>query len=176
MKLNGTRTIPASQQKVWNFLIDPNQLAKCMPGCESLTQSGEHEYSGEIKVGVAAVKGVYNGTVKMEEIQPPSHYKLSLDGKGRQGFLKGTGTVDLAEQNGQTILTYHGDVQIGGLLASVGQRLVDGAAKMLIGQFFRAMEAEIQTLPDEVTPGKQAGLWRTFVRWLSGLFGKGSTA
>ena len=176
MKLNGTRTIPASRQTVWNFLIDPNQLAKCMPGCESLTQSGENEYSGEIKVGVAAVKGVYNGTVKMEEIQPPSHYKLSLDGKGKQGFLKGSGTVDLAEQNGQTILTYHGDVQIGGLLASVGQRLVDGAAKMLIGQFFRAMEAEIQTLSDEVKTGKREGLWRTFVRWLSRLFGKGSTA
>ncbi len=154
MKLNGTRTIPASQQKVWRFLTDPDQLAKCMPGCESLTESGEHEYSGEIKVGVAAVKGVYNGTVKMEDLQPPSHYKLSLDGKGKQGFLKGSGTIDLVEQNGQTILTYRGAVQIGGLLASVGQRLVDGAAKMLLGQFFKAVDVEIQTVPDEeVKPG-----------------------
>ncbi len=176
MKLNGTRTVPASQQKVWNFLTDPDQLAKCMPGCESLTESGENEYSGEIKVGVAAVKGVYNGTVKMEDIRPPFHYKLSLDGKGKQGFLKGSGTVDLAEQNGQTTLTYHGDIQVGGLLASVGQRLVDGAAKMLIGQFFRAMETEIQTLPDEDKSGKRNGLWRTLVRRLSSLFGKGSTA
>ena len=175
MKLTGTRTIPASQQKVWNFLIDPNQLAKCMPGCESLEESGDNEYSGEIKVGVAAVKGVYNGTVRMEDIQPPAHYKLSLDGKGKQGFLKGSGTVDLAEQDGQTVLTYHGDVQIGGLLASVGQRMVDGAAKMLIGQFFTAMEAEIQASPDEeVKHGTLVNLWRACVRWLNSLFGKGS--
>ena len=173
MKLNGTRTIPAPQQQVWNFLTDPNQLAKCMPGCESLTESGENEYSGEIKVGVAAVKGVYNGTVKMEDIQPPAHYKLSLDGKGKQGFLKGSGTVDLAEQNGQTLLTYRGDVQIGGLLASVGQRLVDGAAKMLIGQFFKAMEAEIQALPDEES---KAGKQGTLGRRLKRLFGKDSPA
>ncbi len=174
MKLNGTRTIPAPQQKVWNFLIDPNQLAKCMPGCESLQESGDNEYSGEIKVGVAAVKGVYNGTVRMEDIQPPAHYKLSLDGKGKQGFLKGSGTVDLAEQDGQTVLTYHGDVQIGGLLASVGQRMVDGIAKMLIGQFFTAMEAEIQASPhEEVKHGTLLNLWRAFVRWLNNLLGKG---
>ena len=175
MKLNGTRIIPASQQKVWNFLIDPHQLAKCMPGCESLTESGDNEYSGEIKVGVAAIKGVYNGKVRMEELQPPVHYKLSLDGKGKQGFLKGSGTVDLAEQDGQTVLTYHGDVQIGGLLASVGQRMVDGAAKMLIGQFFTAMEAEIQASPDEeVKHGPLVNLWRALVRWPNSLFGKGS--
>lgn len=175
MKLNGTRIIPAPQQKVWNFLIDPHQLAKCMPGCESLEESGDNEYSGEIKVGVAAVKGVYNGKVRMEEIRPPSHYKLTLDGKGKQGFLKGVGTVDLAEQNDQTRLTYQGDVQIGGLLASVGQRMVDGAAKMLIAQFFTAMEAEIQASPDEeVKHGPLVNLGRALVRWLNSLFGKGS--
>jgi len=173
MKLNGTRTIPASQQKVWNFLIDPNQLAKCMPGCESLEEIGEHEYSGVIKVGVAAVKGVYNGKVKMEEIQPPFHYKLNLDGKGKQGFLKGSGTVDLVEQDGQTLLTYHGDVQIGGLLASVGQRMVDGVAKMMIGQFFTAMEAEIQALSDEeVKQGALVNIWRTFVKWIRSILGQ----
>ena len=177
MKLKGTRTIPAPQQKVWRFLTDPDQLAKCMPGCESLQESGENEYRGEIKVGVAAVKGVYNGTVRMEEIQPPAHYKLNLDGKGRQGFLNGSGTIDLVEQNGQTILTYRGDVQIGGLLASVGQRMVDGAAKMLIGQFFTALEAEIQAAPDEeVKHGTLVNLWRAFVRWLNSLFGKGSAS
>jgi carbon monoxide dehydrogenase subunit G len=174
MKLNGTRTIPASQQKVWNFLIDPNQLAKCMPGCESLEETGENEYSGVIKVGVAAIKGVYNGKVKMEEIQPPSHYKLNLDGKGKQGFLKGSGTVDLEEQDGQTLLTYHGDIQIGGLLASVGQRMVGGVAKMLIGQFFTAMEAEIQAMPDEeVKQGALVNIWRTLVKWIRSILGQG---
>jgi carbon monoxide dehydrogenase subunit G len=147
MKLNGTQTFPAPRQKVWEFLVDPQRLARCLPGCEKLGIVGDNEFSGVINVGVAAVKGMYNGKVKLDEMQPPSHYKMLLDGKGKQGFFKGTGTIDLVEQDGQTVLTYSGDVQIGGPLASVGQRMIDGAAKMIIGQFFAAMEAEVKALP-----------------------------
>jgi uncharacterized protein len=167
MKLTGTQTFPAPRQKVWAFLTDPQCLAKCMPGCEKLETVGEHEYSGVINVGLAAVKGVYNGKVKLGEIQPPTHYKMTLDGKGKQGFIKGSGTIDLTEQNGQTVLSYSGDVQIGGPLASVGQRMVDGAAKMMIGQFFTAMEAEIKALPgEEVRQGILINLWRSFLKFL----------
>lgn len=174
MKLNGTRTFPTSQAAVWNFLIDADQLARCMPGCEGLEQTGDNEYRGEIKVGLAAVKGVYTGTVTMQDLRPTEHYELGLDGKGKQGFLKGSGTVDLREDGGQTVLTYTGDVQIGGPLASVGQRMVDGAAKMLIGQFFTAMEAELRAAPDQtVRQGVAVNLWRTLLAWLERLFGKG---
>lgn len=167
MKLSGTRSFPVSQTAVWNFLIDANRLARCLPGCEGLEQTGENEYSGEIKVGVAAVKGVYNGKVTMQDLRPPEHYKLSLDGKGRQGFLKGSGTIDLRESDGQTLLSYTGNVQIGGPLASVGQRMVDGAAKMLIGQFFTAMDAELQAAPDQtVRQGALLNLWRALLSWL----------
>lgn len=167
MKLSGTQTFAAPRQKVWSFLIDPHQLAKCMPGIEKLDVIGENEYSGVINVGLAAVKGVYNGKVKLDEVQPPTHYKLLLDGKGKQGFVKGTGTIDLAEQNGQTLLTYTGDVQIGGPLASVGQRMVDGAAKMMIGQFFTAMEAEVKAAPgEEVRQGVAINLFRSLRKWL----------
>jgi carbon monoxide dehydrogenase subunit G len=171
MKISGTQTFPAPRQKVWTFLNDPEQLAKCMPGCEKLETVSENEYSGVINVGLAAVKGVYNGKVKIDEIQPPAHYKLNLDGKGKQGFIKGSGIIDLEEQNGQTLLKYSGDVQVGGPLASVGQRLIDGAAKMMIGQFLTAMEAELKAMPgEEVRQGVTINLWRSFLKWLRELF------
>jgi carbon monoxide dehydrogenase subunit G len=171
MRLTGTHTFAAPRQKVWEVLNDPQRLAKCMPGCENLETTGENEYSGQINVGLAAVKGVYNGKVKLEDIQPPTHYKMLLDGKGKQGFIKGAGTIDLEEQDGHTVLRYTGDVQIGGPLASVGQRMVDGAAKMMIGQFFTAMEAELAAMPgEEVRQGVAINLWRSFLRWLQGLF------
>src|SRR6185369_9573755 len=177
MKLTGTQTFPVPRQKVWAFLTDPQYLAKCMPGCEKLETVGENEYSGIINVGLAAVKGVYNGKVKLTEMQPPTHYKMSLDGKGKQGFIKGSGTLDLAEQDGQTVLSYTGDVQIGGPLASVGQRMVDGAAKMMIGQFFTAMEAELKALPgEEVRQGVAINLWRSLLKWIRGLLGKKPSA
>jgi len=181
MKLTGTQTFPAPRQKVWDFLTDPQCLAKCMPGCEKLETVGENEYSGVINIGLAAVKGVYNGKVKLDEIQPPAHYKMLLDGKGKQGFIKGSGTIDLEEQNGRTLLTYAGDVQIGGPLASVGQRMIDGAAKMMLGQFFTAMEAEIKAMPgEEVRQGILINLWRSLRKWLRetffGLFSKKTPA
>jgi len=165
MKLNGAQTFPASPQKVWDFLTDPQCLARCMPGCEKLEIVGENEFSGQLNVGLAAVKGVYNGRVKLDEMQPPTHYKMLLDGKGKQGFIKGSGTLDLEKQNGQTLLKYSGDVQVGGPLASVGQRLIDGAAKMMIGQFFTAMEAEIKAMPgEEVRQGAAVNFWRYLLK------------
>lgn len=177
MKLSGTQTFPAPRRKVWGFLTDPQRLARCMPGCDKLETVGENEYSGVINVGLAAVKGVYNGKVKLDEIQPPTHYKMLLDGKDKQGFLTGAGTIDLEEQNGQTLLTYRGEVQIGGPLASVGQRMIDGAAKMMMGQFFTAMEVEIKAMPgEEVRHGVLINLWRSLLKFIrekfAGLFGK----
>lgn len=167
MKLTGTQTFPAPRKRVWDFLTDPHRLAKCMPGVEKLDVTGENEFSGVINVGLAAVKGVYNGKVKLNDVQPPVHYKLLLDGKGKQGFVKGTGTIDLEEQSGQTLLKYSGDVQIGGPLASVGQRMIDGAAKMMIGQFFTAMEAEVKAAPgEEVRQGVLINLFRSLRKWL----------
>ena len=177
MKISGTQTFPAPRQKVWEFLVDPQRIAKCLPGCEKLEAVGENEYSSQINVGLAAVKGVYTGKIKLDEMQPPSHYKMLIDGKGKQGFIKGFGTLDLEDQNGQTLLQYTGDIQVGGPLASVGQRMIDGAAKMMIGQFFTAMEAEIQAAPgEEVRQGVAINLWRSLLKWIRGLLGQNPSA
>jgi carbon monoxide dehydrogenase subunit G len=180
MKITGTQTFPAPRQKVWEFLTDPQRIAKCLPGCEKLEAVGENVYSSQINVGLAAVKGVYTGKVKLEDMQPPSHYKMLIDGKGKQGFIKGAGTLDFEDQNGQTLLNYTGDIQVGGPLASVGQRMIDGAAKMMIGQFFTAMEAEIKATPgEEVRQGAAVNFWRYFIKLvrekLTALFGRKTT-
>jgi carbon monoxide dehydrogenase subunit G len=181
MKINGTQTFPAPRQKVWEFLIDPQRLARCLPGCEKLEAVGDNEYASQMNVGLAAVKGVYTGKVKLNELQPPSHYKMLIDGKGKQGFIKGNGILDLEEQNGQTLLEYSGDIQVGGPLASVGQRMIDGAAKMMIGQFFAAMDAELKAMPGEgVRQGAAVNFWRYLLKLirekLAALFGRKTTA
>jgi len=149
VKIEGSYTFPASRQKMWDFLIDPECLARCMPGCEQFEAVREDEYIGTINVGVAAIKGAYNGKVKIEDKRPPEHYRLTLDGRGRQGFIRGSGTVDLEEKDGQTLLKYAGDIQVGGLLASVGQRMFDGVARMMMGQFFTAVAAEVRAASGE---------------------------
>ena len=172
MKLSGTYKFEAPQQRVWEMLNDPERLARCIPGCDKLEKVGENEYSGELDVGLAAVKGHYKGKVKFEDIQPPKHYRILLDGKGKQGFIKGNGTLDLTAEGNQTLLTYAGDAQIGGPLAGVGQRMMEGAAKTMLSQLFVAMEAEVKAAPGEVVrQGIFLNLWRGFLKWLKGMFG-----
>ena len=174
MKVSGTYKFEAPIQRVWEFLIDPEKLQKCIPGAGKLEKVGENEYTGEINVGLAAVKGMYQGRVKLEDLQPPKHYRIVVDGKGKQGFIKGTGTLDLEGTGAnETTLTYAGDAQIGGPLASVGQRMIDGASKTMLTQFFVAMEAEVKAAPGEVVrQGVFLNFWRLFLKWLRGLFGK----
>lgn len=96
-----------------------------------------------MKVGVASVKGTYKGKVSIKDKQAPSHYVLSGQGSGGPGFMQGDVAIDLAEQNGQTLLKYSTDAKIGGLIASIGQRMLNGVAKMMVEQFFKKMAAFI---------------------------------
>src|SRR5688500_248120 len=118
-------------------------LARIVPGCERLVQTGENEYEGTVKIGVQSIKGSYSGRIRLEDIQPPHHYKLVASGRSSNGVVDGAGTVDLAEQDGNTVLTYGGDAQIGGTLASVGQRLIEGASKQMINQSLKALAEQI---------------------------------
>src|SRR5438094_8283182 len=116
MKIAGEQGLSAPRERVWELFNDPDRLSRLIPGCEKLQVLGADEYAGTINVGIAAVKGVYTGTLKLEEKRPPEHYKMIVDGKGKQGFVRGSGTLDLASKDGETIVKYAGDVQVGGPL------------------------------------------------------------
>ena len=143
MKITGSYTIDAPRDQVWFALNDMEILARIVPGCERLVQTGENEYEGTVKIGIQSIKGSYSGKIRLEDIQPPHHYKLVASGRSSNGVVDGSGTVDLAEQDGKTVLTYGGDAQIGGTLASVGQRLIEGASKQMINQSLKALVEQI---------------------------------
>jgi uncharacterized protein len=143
MKLDGTNVLPAPVEAVWKTLNDPEALRRCTPGLKELTPTGPDNYQATLSVGIAAVKGTYAGTLAITDKRPPTHYKIVLQGSGGAGFMKGEGTVDLeAQGDGTTLLRWAGDIQIGGLIAGVGQRMLGGVGKMLIGQFFKCLEQQ----------------------------------
>jgi uncharacterized protein len=159
VKVTGTHIINAPQERLWQLLNDPAFLKACLPGCESLEATGPDQYQVVLTVGIAAVKGKYTGTVALSEKEPPQRFKLRVEGKGTGGFMQGTGVLELAEDPQGTKVMYEGDVQVGGPIASVGQRLLDGAAKMIVGQFFTAVNAQVTAMSDAApaSPSSQKG-------------------
>ena len=147
MKVSGTTTLHAPRERMWQSLNDPAFLKLCLPGCESMEAIGPDQYQAILTVGIAAVKGKYSGTVTLSEQEPPQRFTMQVQGKGPGGFLQGTGVLELAETSQGTQVTYQGDVQVGGPIASVGQRLLEGAAKMLVGQFFTAVNKQLSAQP-----------------------------
>lgn len=144
MRLEGSYDIPAPRRRVWAALLDPAHLTRAMPGCESLEAVGEGEYRATMKVGVAAVKGTFEGKVRLSDLEPPTRYRMAVEGSGGPGFVRGEAAMDLAEVEGGTRVTYRADVQVGGLLAGVGQRMLGGVSKMLVDQFFSRMTEQLQ--------------------------------
>src|SRR6202011_987577 len=159
------QTLSAPRQQVWELFNDPDRLSTLVPGLEKLEVLGPDEFAGTINVGIAAVKGSYSGKITLEDKRPPEHYKMLVDGKGKMGFVKGSGTLDLiAKGPNETLVKYSGDAQVGGTLQQVGQRLIDSAAKMMLGQFFAAAEAEVQARA-QGTVARQ-GIFINFWRYL----------
>jgi carbon monoxide dehydrogenase subunit G len=142
MKISGTHTLAAPQDRVFGLLLDPVVLARCMPGCESLDPIGENEYAMRLKMVLASVSGLFDGKVRVAEPNPPDSFRLIVEGSGKIGFMKGDGLLNLSSADGQTTVRFDGDVQIGGTIAAVGQRLVDATAKMLIKRFFERLSTE----------------------------------
>ena len=166
MKIEGTHELRANRKRVYQVLTDPAVLQRCIPGCERLEKTSENLYSATLRAGVGSIKGVFNGNVRLEDMRPPAHYRLVVDSRGQPGFMKGSGDFDLEERDGATVIKYAGDVQVGGTIASVGQRMIQGAAKMMASQFFTAIEAEAQT--EDSDPPPTHGFFRTALRWFSG--------
>ncbi len=140
MKLEASYEISAPRQKVWEAFLDPGRLRESIPGCEKLEAIGEDEYRATMKVGVAAIKGTFEGKVRLLDKQPPDSYRMQVEGTGAPGFLRGDAVMTLADTgNGGTRISYTADVQVGGLIAGVGQRMLGGIAKMMADQFFTRM-------------------------------------
>jgi carbon monoxide dehydrogenase subunit G len=141
MELVGEHTFSAPRETVWRFLLDPETLRQCLPGCEMLEQTGEDEFNATMKIGVAMIRGTFNGSVKITDKQEPERYTMAVEGSGPQGQVSGTGTLELIEQEGGTLVRYKGDATVRGTLARVGARVMQPAAKMIVGQFFSCLES-----------------------------------
>lgn len=144
MKVEGDYTFKAPREQVWRVLLDTEALARIMPGCESLKEVGDHEYEAVLHIKVGPVDGSYTGMIVLDDLRPPEHYKIKVNGQGNTGFMLGEGTLDLQEQDGNTILKYQGETQVGGRVANVGQRLLNSVATLLINQGLKRLEAELQ--------------------------------
>jgi carbon monoxide dehydrogenase subunit G len=142
LKIEGSHKIDAPRERVFAALVNPQVLQKCIPGCEQMEKTGDNRYKAKLTAGVGPVKGVFTATVSLEDIVAPEHYKLVVEGKGQPGFVKGTGELNLKDEGGATEIQYTGDVNVGGLIASVGQRMIQSTANLLAGRFFKSLEAE----------------------------------
>jgi len=139
MKIEGSSDIPAPRDRVWSAFLDPAVISTAIPGCEKLEALGNDEFKATLKIGVAAVKGTFEGRVKLSDKKPPESYRLSADGSGGPGFVKADTLITLTEIDGGTRVSYSADVQVGGLVAGVGQRMLGGVSKMMADQFFGKM-------------------------------------
>jgi carbon monoxide dehydrogenase subunit G len=143
LKIAGSHLMNAPRKQVWKYLTDPAIIAKCLPGCEKMEAIGENLYEATLKIGIGAIKGTFASHIRMEVMSPEKQYRLAVEGKGAIGFLNGDGVIALDDSAHSTNVNYEGEVHIGGLIASVGQRMVQGFAKQTTTQFFAAMEREL---------------------------------
>lgn len=134
MEISGEYTFDAPQDLVWAALQDPEVLSNAMPGGEGFTEVGDNEFEGNLKIKVGPVQGVFKGNIKLVDVVPPDSYRMEVDGKGAPGFVKATGGLKLTPQGDKTHMAYEGSAQVGGRIASVGQRLMDTSAKSIIRQ------------------------------------------
>ena len=144
MKIEGAHEIPAPRQRVWEAFLDPEQLRKAIPGCERLEAIGEDEYKATMKIGVAAVKGTFEGKVRLFDQHPPESYRMGVEGSGGPGFIRGETQISLSDAGEGTRVSYTADMQVGGLIAGVGQRMIGGVSKMMADQFFNKMSQLLQ--------------------------------
>ena len=139
MEMTGEQLVPLAQKETWDALNDPAVLKDCIPGCESIERAGDNEYEVVLVARIGPVNAKFKGRMTVTEADPPRGYTLVFEGQGgAAGFAKGQATVALTPQDGSTLLAYTAKATIGGKLAQVGSRLVDGVAKKLAGEFFAA--------------------------------------
>jgi carbon monoxide dehydrogenase subunit G len=147
MKLPLSSVVPAPRERVFSALVDPAILQRCIPGCQSLTEAVPDTYEATLKIGVAGLKGIYTGKASIRDRHPPESLTLAFEGKGGPGFVRGSAAIVLTPEGdgSATRVACDADVQVGGLIAAVGSRLVQAAAKKLADDFFRQLSQELST-------------------------------
>lgn len=143
MKIAGAHILPVSQERAYALLQDPAVLGKSMPGCDSLEQIGDARYHMKMKMVLASVSGLFDGSVSIADRNPTTSFRLIVEGSGKIGFMKGDGLLTLVPVDGGTSVQYEGSVEVGGTIAAVGQRLLDTTSKMIIKRFFDKLTAEV---------------------------------
>ena len=148
MKLSGTSNLKAPRDKVWAALNDPDILRLCIPGCTQIVLAPDDatsiSYDVLMEAGIGAIKGSYTGKIRIYDAVPGTQCRMTLTGNGNTGFVKAEGLVHLRDVGDETALDYSGQAQVGGLIASVGQRVIESAAKLIVGQFFKSFEAAVE--------------------------------
>ncbi len=144
MEISGEHHFAAPRAAVWEALLDPDALKASMPGCEELKETGPDAYDVTLKVGIAAIRGTYTGTVQVTDQNPQESYRLLVTGAGKPGKVQGDAVLVLEDEGEGTVVRYRGDVKAQGALARLGNRLLGGSARLLVGQFFKAMDKQVE--------------------------------
>jgi uncharacterized protein len=153
MEMSGEQHIPVPQQRVWEALNDPEILKACIPGCESIDRVSENEYKVAMTAAVGPVKAKFSGKLLLSDINPPNSYSLAFEGSGgAAGFGKGGAQVTLAPESGGTLLTYRATASVGGKLAQIGSRLIDGVAKKMADDFFIRFNKTVAPVAESAIP------------------------
>jgi hypothetical protein len=142
MDISGSYTFTAAPDRVWSLLMDPLVIASCIPGCERLEPDGEDRYKARLNVGLAAITGTYDGTVVISEKAPHHSYRLTVEGQGKPGFVKGNAAITLRAEGATTVVDVSGTVQTGGPIARLGQRLIGNVSKMMQDRFFACLQSK----------------------------------
>lgn len=143
MDITGTYTFNAPPDRVWDLLMDPQRISSCIPGCENFEPLGGDRYRAKLAVALAAITGTYEGTIALTDKVPPTSYRLSAEGQGRPGFVKGSAAIALRGEGSTTVVDVTGTVQAGGAVARVGQRLISSVSKMMMDRFFACLQGKL---------------------------------
>jgi len=144
MKLSGSYEFNASPEKVWHTLTDPKSLSACIPACETLEAVGEDEYAATVTMSMGPIRSKFNATVKMVDQKPFESYRLIVEGQGPSGFVRGESQVTLIGNNGKTTLHVESDSSSVGLLARVGQRMMESFARSMMNRFFSCLQESVK--------------------------------
>jgi uncharacterized protein len=144
LQVEYTHLLPYPRSRVWQLLLDPEVLSRLLPGVQKFETKGPDKYAVVVKLGVPSVRGTYTGSVEIFDKNEPSSYRLRGEGKGTPGWARGEAEMVLVEEAGGTRVTAKGKAQVGGTIAGVGQRMIEGVAKGTAREFFESVERELR--------------------------------